>query len=111
MSRINIMNSMYSYIASLCCIGGIMAIAPVINDARPVLEKEYGIFARRLLVLLLCIVGIETVLLYFNMQHYLQLIAVILCFMLIVLFWGKWKWKELNKHNTYWERFLKQRRR
>ncbi|WP_095175654.1 MULTISPECIES: accessory gene regulator B family protein [Blautia] len=106
-TNMEIMSNMCSYVISMCCIGVIIAVAPVINEARPVAEEEFMQFAKRLFVHLGSIIVIETILFYFGMRHYLQLIAVVLLFMVMVLLLGKRKWKKLNIHNTYREKIFK----
>ena len=110
LSDIDLFSSKSAYIVSSVCLAVIAMIAPVINDARPVLESEYPKFGKRLLGQLVCIFCAETVFFYFHQAHYLRLMMIVLLFMVLILVMGKLKWKRLNRRNSYIGRWLKNRK-
>lgn len=107
LSDINLFYPNISYLISIFCIVLIVLISPVINDSRPVMESEYPVFAKRLAIHLLCILGIETLLLYLNLPHYVWFMSIILIFMVIILLAGKLKWNHLNYKNSYLRRWIR----
>lgn len=106
LAKVDIVDANKSFMVSIGAMAFILVIAPVINDTKPVLEEEFSKYAKRLYLFIALFVVIEIFLLYFDKKHYISFMTYVLCFMVIVLIVGKIKWKKLNKHNSYIERYI-----